>query len=204
MRRVVVTSLLLLAACGPNENNGEAPMCESVTASAFEEDSGWGASDYCDIPTDLGCFPYFAGADDSCGPFVSMRTSETTADQVQACQSLLTTLNCGTYTNDADTTLEFYIEDADRLSMRVVGTYQDLDVDTVFYFNPCHQDCQAAITLETIEPDQQKLCEIPRQGKPNCLFDEGAHSITLVRADDASMVIRTAGEETALSRPLNE
>jgi hypothetical protein len=204
MRRLAFVFAALLVGCG-SQNNGEGPVCQSVTASDFQRDSGWGASDYCDVPTDLGCFPYHAGSDDTCGPFVSMRTTENTAEQIDACEALITNLNCGRYTNDDGTTLEFFVEDnASDLATRVVGTYQGQEVDTNFYFNPCHQNCQAAITLETIEPEQQKLCEIPQQGKPVCLFDDTAHSVTFVRADDTSMVIRTAGEETALSRILDE
>jgi hypothetical protein len=198
MKRWIVLTCLL-AACG-SEGEPEA-VCREDAATGFGENSGWNDASYCDAPTDLGCYPFHESSADTCGPFISMRTSATAQTGADACATLLTSLNCGTYAaDDGATTLTFNIASADRFTMRVTGTYRAADVDTTFFFNPCHQACQAAITLDTLDADQQKICEIPRQGKPVCLFPEGAHSMTFVRADGGSVVIRSAGVETALAR----
>ena len=197
--RKAAFALLLLAACGTNE--AEPIACEEAVASEFSIDSGWGSADYCAAPTDLGCFPFHESAVDTCGPFTTMRTSATSDAAAAACQTIVTSLNCGIYeSEDKSSRLTFNLGEPDKFMMRVRGKYQGADVDTIFYFNPCHQNCQAAITLKTLDPDQQKICDIPRQGKPACLFPETAHSMTFVRADGGSLVIRTAGEETAMAR----
>lgn len=203
MARWWLLGCMLLAAqfgCSA-EAEPEAPACIDVASADFDEDSGWGAQHYCAAPTELGCFPYHESSEDTCGPFTTMRTSATSAEGAAACATLLTSLNCATFaSDDGATRLSFYIADADRFTMRVLGTYKGVAADTTFHFNPCHQNCQAAVTLDTLDTEQQKICEIPRQGKPVCLFPETAHSLTFVRADGGSVVIRTAGEESALAR----
>lgn len=198
MRSIAVLSLILLVGCG--EKTSEPPECRAVAATDFDVDSGWGAGDYCAAPTDLGCYPWHESSADTCGPFISMRTTATAAASADACRTLLSSLNCNEYASADGDRLGFYIEDPDRFTMRAVGTYLGAEVDTTFYFNPCHQNCQAAVTLQTLDPNQQKVCDIPIQGKPVCMFPETAHSITFVRADGGSVVLRTSGQETAMER----
>lgn len=190
----------LVAGCGPDDNNAAAPMCTDVAAADFDDDSGWGSADYCASPSELGCFPFHESTAETCGPFTTMRTSATTASGADACQALLTAINCGTFTDDADTTLSFHVVDADRFTAAVRGTWKGTDVDTTFYFNPCDDGCLSAVTLETVEPAQQKICEIPRQGKPVCLFPDAAHSVSIVRYDAESIELRMAGQAVGLSR----
>lgn len=201
MRRWTILVALGLAACGEKDGTPSAPTCSELASADFQTDSGWGSADYCDVPTDLGCYPWHASTPDTCGPFTTMRTSATPDASATACETIITALNCGEYAaEDGSADLSFFAESADRFTMHVTGTYNGSAVDTTFYFNPCHQNCQAAVTLVTLDPDQQKICEIPRQGKPACLFPETAHSMTFVRADGGSIVIRTAGKEVALAR----
>lgn len=194
----------MLAACsgGANNANGDdGPQCIDLASADFDADSGWDSADYCDAPTDLGCYPWHESAEDTCGPFTTMRTSATTAASAGACETLITSLNCAQFaSDDGSSDLTFYAVDPDRFTMRVVGSYHGGAVDTTFYFNPCHQNCLSAVTLDTLDADQQKICDIPRQGKPACLFPETAHSLTFVRADGGSIVLRTAGQETAMAR----
>jgi len=194
---------VLLACCGTEDAPPEPAACVEHAASEYDAASGWGG-DYCNAPTDLGCYPWKEVAADTCGEFVSMRTTATEATAVGECRTLLTSLNCGTYTADDGSELTFNVLEPDRFTMRAVGTYGGAAVDTTFYFNPCHQSCLSAVTLDTLDPDQQKVCDIPTVGKPVCLFPGTAHSLTFVRADSASLVIRTANKETAMSRVVDE
>ncbi len=190
---------LVAVGCGA-EPEPEPIECPAVSSADFDATSGWGDAGYCDAPTELGCFPYHESSEDTCGPFVSMRTTATSEAAVSECESVLEIVNCGTYADDAGTSLSFYVEDAANLAVRVVGTYAGSDVDTTWYFNPCQGGCLSAITLETLSADQQKICEIPRTGKPVCLFPETAHTVTIARVDAASMELRMAGVSVALSR----
>lgn len=191
---------VFLLGCG----GSKAPECPSLDGANFDADSGWNDTSYCASPGELGCFPFHASSADSCGPFITMRTTATGAAEAGACEQLIRQLNCGTYSDGGETSLTFHAATPDRLTMDVFGTYKGVEVDTTFFFNPCKDNCQSAITLDTIAPDQQKICEIPRQGKPVCLFPDTAHPITFVRADASSMVLRTAGEEVALDRVADE
>ena len=192
--------VVMVAACGEKgPDSRPVPQCTEHAAAEFDEDSGWGG-DYCNAPIDLGCYPWKEVAADTCGEFISMRTTATSASNVQACETLLTSLNCGTYADDAGSELTFHIVQPDLLTMRVTGTYLASPVDTTFYFNPCHQSCLSAVTLDTLDADQQRVCDIPTIGKPVCLFPDTAHSMTFVRADGDSIVVRTTGTETALAR----
>lgn len=201
MRTFLVLIALSLAACGGEE---EARQCLSLDGADFDADSGWNGADYCDAPSVLGCYPFHESDADTCGPFTTMRTSATPADKADACDDLMKALNCGTFADGAGTSLTFHAASPDRFTMDVSGTYKGEDVDTVFYLNPCQDNCQAAITLDTIEPDQQKICEIPSQGKPVCMFPETAHSITFVRADAGSVILRMSGVETVLEKVADE
>jgi hypothetical protein len=202
-RSLLLLSFVALSACG-SEKEAPAPDCVAVAEADFAQESGWNVTGYCSVPTDLGCYPWHGASEDACGPFTTMRTSVTTQASADACATLLTALNCGEFAEvDGTNRLSFFVEDADRFTMRAIGSYNGADVDTTFYFNPCHQNCQAAVTLEVLDADQQKICEIPRQGEPACLFPETAHSMTFVRADGGSVVLRTAGNETVLARVVN-
>lgn len=195
---------VLAAACGKEENNGTAPECVNFVEEDFDAQTGWESGDYCAAPTDLGCFPYHESEPDTCGPFDTMRTSATAPDDATDCRTLLQTINCSTFTDSAGTTLGFYVREPEKFAVEVSGTYKDAPVDTTFYFNPCQDGCLSAVTLDTIEPDQQKVCEIPRQGKPACQFPPTAHTVTISRYDSESMEIRMAGQSTGLSRIVNE
>ncbi len=191
----------LLWGCGAKETGPEPAQCRAFAAGDFDRDSGWDSAGYCDAATDLGCYPWHESSADTCGPFTTMRTSATPGPSAEACRVLLSSLNCGTYrSEDGDSELGFHILEADRFTMRATGSYRGRAVDTTFFFNPCHQACQAAVTLVALDDNQQTICDIPRQGKPVCLFPETAHSLTFVRADGGSVVLRTAGNETALAR----
>lgn len=200
--RALLAALVIgptVTGCGA-DNNGGARVCTAAAPADFGADSGWGSAQYCASPSELGCYPFHESAEDTCGPFMTMRTSATTAAGADACQALLTAIDCGTFTDDADTTLSFDIVDADRFTAAVSGTWKGTPVDTTFYFNPCDDGCLSAVTLETIEPAQQKICEIPRQGKPVCMFPEAAHSVSIVRYDTESIELRMAGQAVGLSR----
>jgi hypothetical protein len=178
----------LTAGCGD-----DAPECRNVAAADFEQQSGWEDPAYAPRTTDLGCYPFRAAADETFGDFISMRTSDTASADVGACVDVLTAINCGTYSNGSDE-LSFFVRDADRLSVEIVGTLQGRDVDTVAYFNPCQPGCLSFVTLETITDDAQKICDIPAQGLATCLFPETAHSLTLLRAGADGVELRIAGE----------
>lgn len=189
---------MTFAACGDGEE--EAPECRAVAAEDYDVDSGWGSGDYCASPTDRGCFPYHESAADTCGPFTTMRTSATSADDVAACRTILDVINCGTYADDAGTSLTFHVEEPDRFTARMLGTLRGTAVDTTLYFNPCQQGCLGAVSLETFDEGQQRVCDIPRMGKPVCLFPETAHVATIARVDATSMEIRTSSGSLALAR----
>ena len=186
----------MLAGCGKEDEPRE---CVQHAAGDYDAQTGWQSADYCAVPTDLGCYPFRKGSDDACGDFVTMRTHETADSDAAACRTMLQNLNCGQYRGD-DADLTFHVADPERFSMHVTGTFRGVDVDTKFFFNPCQPGCQAAIVLDTIDDSQQKICEIPNMGNPQCLFPESAHTLTFVRADAGSMVVRTAGKESVLSR----
>ena len=201
---ISLTLVVGLGSCGKDENDAALPECATFADADYDEDTGWGSDAYCAAPTDLGCFPYHESAADTCGPFDTMRTSATSQEDADDCRALLQTINCGTFTDSAGTTLGFYVREPEKFAVDVVGTYKDAPVDTTFYFNPCQQSCLSAVTLDTIEADQQKVCDIPRQGKPACQFPGTAHTVTWLRYDAQGMEIRMAGETTGLSRVADE
>lgn len=183
-----VGSTLALAACGE-----DAPQCDDVSSEDFQEESGWELTNYSPRTTEQGCFPFRSGADEVFGEFISMRTSETAQNAVDVCEDVLTAINCGTYSN-GDDTLSFYVRDADRLQVEVVGTLRGNEVESMVYFNPCQAGCLSFVALDTIAPEAQKICDIPSQGFAECLFPETAHSLTFLRAGEDAVELRVAGE----------
>ena len=103
----------LLAAC----SSGEGPdglACEEFAKSDFAREAGWGPAGYCDAPNNLGCFPYHGSSADECGPFDTMRTSATSSNAIDACEVIMTSLNCSTFELENGTTrLSFNIAEAD-------------------------------------------------------------------------------------------
>lgn len=186
----------LAVGCGDEEAG--LPECVEVEASNFAEASGWQANDYAPSTTMLGCYPFHAEANAQFGSFISMRTGEVSDTQVDACETVIETLNCQTYSGEGNE-LSFFVESEDRLTMRVIGTLGGQDVDNIIYFNPCQPSCLAAITLETIDDNQQKICEIPAQVS-QCLFPDTAHSFTFERLDGQSISLRLGGKGYALQQ----
>ena len=193
MRRLFFATIMVLG-CGDDE----APSCPSLSSSDFVVESGWQAASYAPEPTMLGCYPYKVSESLTFGSFISMRTNATTQEQIDACETVLTSLNCGTYTGDAGS-LTFRVSSADRATMDVSGKLNGVAVDGKCFFNPCQPGCLAAITLKTVSADQQKLCEIPSQ-VTQCLFPEEAHSITFGRAGADAVEVRLAGQTYVLAR----
>ncbi len=189
MKHLLLIALVLMAAaCGD-----DGPECRDVAPADFDATSGWEAASYAPRTTELGCYPFRASSDETFGSFLSMRTADTGASEVAACESLLTAINCGTYSNGSDE-LSFFVRDADRLSVDVTGRLQGRDIDTVVYFNPCQPGCLSFVSLDTISEQAQKICDIPSQGLAQCLFPESAHSLTLLRAGPDGVEIRIGGE----------
>lgn len=182
--------------CGDDEP--EPVACVEVDGDAFDTPSGWEIESYAPTTTPAGCYPFHAEAGAEFGSFVSMRTSSTGADRIATCGGVLSTLNCGTYRNE---TMEFtfHVESEDRLTMRALGEIDGRSFDTRLYFNPCQNGCLGAVTLSTLEPDQQAICEIPSQVS-QCLFDASAHTISFARVGDESITLRLAGGEHVLTR----
>lgn len=196
MRSAITTTLLaglVAALLGWGCGDEEARECTDVSAADFDATSGWETSSYAPRTTEGGCYPFRASSEETFGEFISMRTGETAAGSVDACADVITALSCGTYSN-GDDTLSFYVADADRLSVDVVGTLQGRAIDTTAFFNPCQPGCLSFVTLETITDDAQKICDIPSQGLATCLFPDSAHSLTFLRASADSVEIRIAGQ----------
>jgi len=193
MRRVLFV-FCALAACGDDEP----AECRQIAAADYDVASGWEATTYAPTPTELGCYPYRSSTAETFGTFLSMRTNATPTAGIDSCETAIEALNCGTYTGPAGT-LTFHVGSADRLSMKVSGKLNGIDVDTTLYFNPCQPGCLAAVTLKTIDDAQQKVCEIPSQNAV-CLFPEAAHTITFGRIGLDSVELRLAGQSYALER----
>ena len=83
--------------------------------------------------------------------------------------------------------------------MRMTGTLDGRSFDTLLHLNPCQPSCLAGITLETIDDEQQKVCEIPRQGLPACLFPETAHNVTFKEAGAERVNLVVGGTEHLLT-----
>ena len=199
MKRVLFTLILFCAACGDDPQT--APECREVEDNAFAKDGGWGAADYCQAPTMPGCFPFFGATKNSCKSFQSMRTEKTTDTSVQACKSLMSAINCNLYENDeTGDNLKITVEDEGQLKINLFGSLDGVDVNTSVYLNPCQSNCLSGITLKTIAPDQQKICEIPRQGLPECLFPETAHNITFRQADANRVNVVLSGKDHLLTK----
>ncbi len=190
-----ILTALLLASCGDEEEEG-LPQCVEAEPAAYDETSGWQTDAYAPSSTMLGCYPFHAEANAEFGAFISMRTADTSAMQVDACKTVIDSLNCQTYSGDGNE-LSFFVESEDRLTMRVIGNLDGRQIDNLLYFNPCQTSCLAAVTLETLNDDQQKICEIPAQVS-QCLFPESAHSFTFERLDNESISILMGGERYAL------
>lgn len=194
MRWILSSVMLGMVACGDDS----APECKTTTDADFARQSGWEAASYAPTPTALGCYPYKVSEAETFGSFITMRTSATGEAEIAACKTTINALNCGTYRGAAGE-LTFNVKSADRLSMSVSGTLNGRHVGGVWYFNPCQPSCLAAITLTTVEPMQQTLCEIPSQ-VTQCLFPEDAQSITFARAGADSFELRLAGQSYTFDR----
>ena len=185
---LAAVAIVLLSACGD-----DTPECKPVETADFSAQSGWEDPSYAPRTTDLGCYPFRAAADETFGTFLSMRTADTPTSNVDACSDILSAINCGNYSNGSDE-LSFFVRDADRLTVDIVGSLSGRDIDTTAYFNPCQPGCLSFITLETITPDAQMICDIPAQGLATCLFPDDAHSITLLRAGADGVEVRIGGD----------
>jgi hypothetical protein len=193
----ISATLIALGCAEPNEDTVAPTTCPPLDRMSFDAESGWQSESYCPAPTALGCYPYHAESDATFRAPISLRTSSTSAADIGACEELLTSLHCRRYVTD-EVDLRLTVEAADRLTMRVVGSWYSLAVNTVWLFNPCQPSCLAAVSTDAIEASQQKICDIPSSGKPLCLFDNDSHSITFLRAAPDGLIIRLAGEDHSL------
>lgn len=199
MKKYLVSLLFLVVfSCGDSETS--APECREIEEKKYTNDTGWGASDYCEAPTKLGCFPFFGSSSTSCKSFHSMRTASTPDTGIDACKTLMGALNCNAYTSENGDSIRFSIEHEGELRMHIFGKIDGVSVDTSLFLNPCQTNCLSGISLETINPIQQKICEIPRQGLPKCLFPDSAHNITFRQADAHRVNIVLGGKDHLLTK----
>ncbi|GEM_PF-4448214 len=198
MRIVFFLSVLVLAACGDDPE--AAPECRQIDDALFSKDSGWGAKSYCETPTTPGCYPFFGADEKSCKSFQSMRTEKTSDASVNACKSLMNALNCNLYENENGDNILISVENESQLKINLFGELDGKTINTSMFLNPCQPSCLSGITLKTISNDQQKICEIPRQGLPICLFPEAAHNITFRQADANRLNIVLGGEDHLLTK----
>ncbi len=198
MKGVFFTLILFCVACGDDPN--AAPECRAVEDNAFSKDTGWGAVDYCEAPTTTGCFPFFGSTKNSCKSFQSMRTEKTQDASVNACKTLMNSVNCNRYENENGDNLTFTVLEEGQLKINLFGSLDGTQINTSVYLNPCQSSCLSGITLETLSSNQQKICEIPRQGLPECLFPETAHNITFRQADATRVNVVLGGKEHLLTK----
>lgn len=196
-RMFVAFGVLIVCACGSEKDDMQTIECISV-GDDFTTDSGWGASDLCDDSQIGACYPFFGNNTESCEPFVSMRTDASDDASIDSCKLVMETLNCNTYVGDTGD-VTFHVETEDRLTMRMLGTLNGRAFDTILHLNPCQPGCLAGISLDTLDDDQQKICEIPRQGFTTCLFPETAHNVTFREVNRDRLNLVLAGTENLLT-----
>jgi hypothetical protein len=189
-----VLSLVAGSCAETDETVAASRTCSQLDSASFADESGWQTDTYCPAPTPLGCYPYHAENNMTFGDPISLRTASTEDEDVEACRTLLTSLHCRRFVTD-EVDLWLGVRDADRLTMQVNGSWYGRDVDTIWHFNPCQPSCLAAVSTAELEPNQQKICDIPASGKPRCLFGAEAHSITFLRAAQDGLIIRLAGTD---------